>query len=300
MRNWYRIGEIAALFQIPVETLRYYDREGLLRPERVASNGYRMYGSTQLERICTVLSLRAAGVPAAEIRAILGTDSADTAVSLLDEQVSRLDDHLAALTRARLRLFQTREALREWTQSPIPVVRHLRRQYLLAIPFRFDVRQDVAVKTEDKHSPLPLEQEDGELDIEQTRDIRDVQDPGWIKGASVVSLIAEPDIRVGRYHRYSHYGLMSEEPLSGDQPYIRILEAGPYVVAPVRVQSLAHEEVDAVYDRMIAFAGSLGLHCAGPAIERTVFDLEPEDAGTHIHFFSLMIPVSRDSSRNSS
>ena len=75
MRNWYRIGEISSLFQVPVETLRYYDREGLIRPEKVEPNGYRMYGSTQLERICTVLSLRVAGVPPAEIRAA-GHDSA--------------------------------------------------------------------------------------------------------------------------------------------------------------------------------------------------------------------------------
>ncbi len=297
MRNWYRIGEIASLFQVPVETLRYYDKEGLIRPEKLEPNGYRMYGSTQLERICTVLSLRAAGVPPVEIRAILGSNAAETALSLLDGQAARLDEQLADLARTRQRLQQARESLRDWMQTPAPVIRHLPALVLLAIPFRFDAGKGTGAKVGKTRSAAPMEQEDGELDIEQTREIRQILDPGWLKGASVFSLIAEQDIRAGRYHRYSHYGLMSEEVLPGEQPHVKVLEAGPYVVAPVRVQTLAHGEVDAVYDRMIAFAGSLGLHCAGSAIERTVFDLQPEGSGTHIHFFSLMIPVSRHASR---
>ena len=169
-------------------------------------------------------------------------------------------------------------ALRTFTDNPDPVVRNLPVLHLLAIPFRYDQQGRV-------------EPSEGELDIDRTRSLRSLMDPGWLKGASVFSTISEGDIGNGRYHRYAHYGLLSEEPLSIAHPYVQRLEAGPYVVAHVRVHSLSHQEVDSVYDRMRIFADSLGLQPVGPAMERTVFDLEPESDGGHIHYFSLMLPV---------
>ena len=55
MRNWYHIGEISALFQVPVETLRYYDRERTdpagtgggkrIPPVRIHPTGADLHGS---------------------------------------------------------------------------------------------------------------------------------------------------------------------------------------------------------------------------------------------------------------
>ena len=42
MKRYYKIGEIAALYSVSPDSLRYYEEIGLLTPRRDA-NGYRMY-----------------------------------------------------------------------------------------------------------------------------------------------------------------------------------------------------------------------------------------------------------------
>lgn len=50
MKDLYKINEIAKLFGLHPDTLRYYEEKGLLHPER-EGNGYRMY---TIQDICTL------------------------------------------------------------------------------------------------------------------------------------------------------------------------------------------------------------------------------------------------------
>lgn len=55
MKDLYKIHEIAKLFGLHPDTLRYYEEKGLLHPER-GENGYRMY---TIQDICTLNIIRA-------------------------------------------------------------------------------------------------------------------------------------------------------------------------------------------------------------------------------------------------
>lgn len=46
-----RIGELAQQSGISIDTLRYYDRQGLLTPRRNPDNGYREYGLDSLQQL---------------------------------------------------------------------------------------------------------------------------------------------------------------------------------------------------------------------------------------------------------
>lgn len=67
-----RIGELAGRSGCPVETIRYYEREGLLpAPARSAAN-YRLYGEAHAERLAFIRHCRALDMTLDEIRALLG------------------------------------------------------------------------------------------------------------------------------------------------------------------------------------------------------------------------------------
>ncbi|HEY3558791.1 MAG TPA: MerR family transcriptional regulator [Kribbella sp.] len=89
------VSEVARLAGVSVRTLRHYDAIGLLPPGRVAANGYRYYGRSELLRLQRILLLRELGVPLPSIARIL------------DEQ----DDELAALQGHREQLLRERERL---------------------------------------------------------------------------------------------------------------------------------------------------------------------------------------------
>lgn len=66
-----RIGELADMTQTQVETIRFYEREGLLRePPRTGGN-YRDYGQEHLERLAFIRHCRSLDMTLDEIRALL-------------------------------------------------------------------------------------------------------------------------------------------------------------------------------------------------------------------------------------
>lgn len=72
MEQLFRIGEVARLFNISQETLRHYEKLGILIPEHVEKNsGFRYYSTRQFEVINTIKYLRALDMPLDEIAGFL-------------------------------------------------------------------------------------------------------------------------------------------------------------------------------------------------------------------------------------
>jgi MerR family mercuric resistance operon transcriptional regulator len=68
----FAIGALSRRTGCPVETVRYYERIGLLpRPTRTAG-GYRMYGEAAARRLAFVLRARSLGFSLPEVRTLLG------------------------------------------------------------------------------------------------------------------------------------------------------------------------------------------------------------------------------------
>jgi DNA-binding transcriptional MerR regulator len=107
------IGELAARTGTSERLLRYYERVGLLRPER-EPNGYRLYDETAVETVERIRALLAAGLPTRVIRQVLPCTTAETAVApcpgvlnALREQLDALDRRSAEIAAARSLLSRT-------------------------------------------------------------------------------------------------------------------------------------------------------------------------------------------------
>ena len=92
----YTINKLAKLVGISTRALRYYDECGLLIPVRSSSNGYRIYGQKEVDRLQHILFYRELGVPLEEIRKILSSQNFDGE--------SALQEHLSALLAKRNQL----------------------------------------------------------------------------------------------------------------------------------------------------------------------------------------------------
>ena len=100
MKEFYQIHELAKLFDLCPDTLRYYEEKGLLHPVR-GENRYRMYG---IQDVCTlniIRSLRELDLPTREIGAYLERRSVGETLQLLDREEELLDRRMAELEAAR-------------------------------------------------------------------------------------------------------------------------------------------------------------------------------------------------------
>ena len=97
------IGKLASAGGVGVETIRFYQRRGLLEtPAR--GDGIRRYGSIDLRRLRFIKQAQSAGFTLEEIRELLELDSSEDrarARELANLRVNALDVRIAALERAR-------------------------------------------------------------------------------------------------------------------------------------------------------------------------------------------------------
>lgn len=111
------IGEAAARFGLDTHVLRYWEDEGLLRPDRDAA-GRRRFRDDDSVRIAVILRNKAAGMSLEQIRVLLDEDAPDRH-RVLEEHVAELDRRAADIALARA---MTEHALRcrahDITQCP--------------------------------------------------------------------------------------------------------------------------------------------------------------------------------------
>lgn len=105
------IRDVAALLCVSTDTVRYYEREGLLDDRHVTRrpNRYRDYGDAAVERLRLLLQARRSGMSIAEIKTL--ADAFDDGTLTIDLQLQLLRDKLASLDRQACELEATRTAI---------------------------------------------------------------------------------------------------------------------------------------------------------------------------------------------
>lgn len=66
-----RIGELGQATGVDIETIRYYEKAGLLPNPARSGNGYRTYGRAHLERLAFIRHCRALDIPLADVKRLL-------------------------------------------------------------------------------------------------------------------------------------------------------------------------------------------------------------------------------------
>lgn len=109
-----KIGELAKRAGCKIETIRFYEREGLL-PQPVRSSGnYRLYTAEDTARLVFIRNCRSLGMALPEIRVLLGcrgkpdTDCCEV-LALLDLQILRVSQQVDALQRLERKLRDIRQ-----------------------------------------------------------------------------------------------------------------------------------------------------------------------------------------------
>ena len=106
-----KIGEVAAQSGVSIDTLRFYEKSGVLDKPQRSLNGYRVYDRNVLERLVFIREARSLGFTLAEIREVLSAARAGKDVCPLvraiirkklheaEEKIEEISSYRDALTR---------------------------------------------------------------------------------------------------------------------------------------------------------------------------------------------------------
>ncbi|CAN5472997.1 Cd(II)/Pb(II)-responsive transcriptional regulator [soil metagenome] len=97
-----KIGELAKLAQTQNETIRYYEREGLLPEARRSGGNYRMYDESHVQRLAFIRHCRSLDMTLGEIRTLLHLKDAPEencgeVNALLDEHIGHVATRIEEL-----------------------------------------------------------------------------------------------------------------------------------------------------------------------------------------------------------
>ncbi|GAM69658.1 transcriptional regulator [Vibrio sp. JCM 19236] len=99
----YKIGELAKLFAIKTDTLRFYEKHGLLAPNSRSDAGYRIYTHDDAERLRFILRAKKVGFSLTEIQDLLSiridrdSHSCNEAKDIVDLKLKHVEDKIREL-----------------------------------------------------------------------------------------------------------------------------------------------------------------------------------------------------------
>lgn len=104
----YTIGEVSKMFDLPVSTLRYYDKEGLF-PNLERESGIRKFSDTEIEALRVIECLKTAGLEIKDIKQFMDWCSEGPSTytnrkelfenrkTALEEQIKELEKNIAMI-----------------------------------------------------------------------------------------------------------------------------------------------------------------------------------------------------------
>lgn len=104
-----RIGQLADAVGVSVETVRYYERRGLLDAPPRSDSGYRLYTAADVSRLEFLLRAKSLGFTLAEISELFEvaeTASTDDVAAAVRAKLAAIETQLHALAETRCRLRQ--------------------------------------------------------------------------------------------------------------------------------------------------------------------------------------------------
>ena len=125
-----KIGELANACSCPIETIRYYEKIGLLPKPARAANGYRVYNEESIKWLQFILRNRSLGFTQEEIRRFSGIANQTQPVcvevhDLLTEHVIDVRAKLRELGRMERALLRLKSKCQSGTLHDCPVIDEL-------------------------------------------------------------------------------------------------------------------------------------------------------------------------------
>ena len=100
----YTIGQVSEMFDLPISTLRYYDKQGLF-PEMTRVSGIRKFDDTEIDALSVIECLKRSGLEIREIRQFMewcaqGSDTYPQRHALFVRQAEQVEAEIASLQKS--------------------------------------------------------------------------------------------------------------------------------------------------------------------------------------------------------
>jgi len=149
MKSNYKIGEIASLYHIGPDSLRYYEELGLLNPAR-DTNGYRIYSINDMWKLNVIRDMRELGFSMIQIKGYLSNRSISSTQELLTDELKAIKEKISSYQLLQQDVETRLKNLHDSTQQMHGIIQEknfpLRHCYAIHRGYKTSEEMDVLIK----------------------------------------------------------------------------------------------------------------------------------------------------------
>ena len=101
MKNRFLIGEVSEYLGVSRDTLRYYDKDNILKPSIIGKNGYRYYTIEDIIKLSYVIAFREINISIKEIKDIINNCTLEQLKKVLQDKESGIDNKILELKKLK-------------------------------------------------------------------------------------------------------------------------------------------------------------------------------------------------------
>ncbi|MEK4510102.1 MerR family DNA-binding transcriptional regulator [Paenibacillus anaericanus] len=262
----FTIGEVSNILNIPIDTLRYYDKIGLLSSQRDL-NKYRYYYLEQLDSLITIRMLRAMDVPIERIHALLTDDSLNDMHELLVSKQRDIDRQLTYLKNLSQKLDFLKDKFQHFEESDVIELVQSNPSWVLLT--------DSIMESTDKKLGSKVQLQLSKISAHQE----------WLAFCHIISIVSKDNLLAGNYHSYLNNGILSTFPMEDDEGVFMRLEPSFCARKCVVISKEGYTALDDHYEQMKTFIHKRGLKIAGNSLEINLYNQYNN------HYIEIYIPV---------
>ncbi len=248
MQKNYKIGELAKLFKISTDTLRFYEKEGLLIPKR-ESNGYRMYSIFDIWKLNVISTMKSLGVELKDIKVFLNDRSVQKEKEILELELDYLEDKIKHLEYQKIELTNRLNLLNDATNNT--------------------TYNEVQIEVLQNRKIIYLDYEftnDNEIDLAFSSLSQRFDDIIYFFNRDFGMILPLEKVLIGKYNEYRRGFLIVDDNM---EKYDTTIDAGKCLIFRHRGP---YENIDIAYSKILAFAKSNNLELSSEVIERYLID----------------------------
>lgn len=159
--GYYTSGEFAKRAKVTIRTIRYYDKQGILKPSKVSDSGYRLYTDEDFVRLQKIISLKYLGFSLEEIVAMTINDDAEDIAHSLQIQRELIQKKIRHLEMMEQTLNDTSHLLEQRTDvdwnSILNLIHITNMEHALVEQYKTAVNLNVRIDLHKRfsHNPMP-------------------------------------------------------------------------------------------------------------------------------------------------
>lgn len=267
MKNKFLIGELAKIFNISTDTLRHYDRIGLLKPEYDSKNDYRYYSLRSFFQLSRILFFKNLDVSLDEISRYMKNKNTQNLVSLLKKKEDEIDAKIHRLMNLKNKI-QTKLELLDGFRTEL---------------------DEMNVKRLSARHGIFLDMSDVESEAEIIKAFKEnakyLKTSSWLIDGQIYTSLSKENMEQGIFTRFRYFIEVfwaDSEQISilPEQDYACLTFVGPYKDMPLH------------YERLTKWIFENGYCIDGDSIEKNIVDYDFADSENE-YVSEIQIPIKK-------